>query len=59
MTGHILGQGWAETSAERSSSNVRVVLVLAVALSLLVAISVLVVLVANDALSGAINGLLK
>ncbi|WP_433530875.1 hypothetical protein ACQPYA_01700 [Micromonospora sp. CA-263727] len=52
LTGHILAQGWTETSAERSSGTLRVVIVLAVALGLLVTISVLVVLLANDALSG-------
>ncbi|PZG09081.1 hypothetical protein C1I95_29340 [Micromonospora craterilacus] len=57
LTGHILAQGWAETPAERSSSTLRVVIVLAVALGLLVTISVLVVLLANDALSGVTGGL--
>ncbi|RIV36116.1 hypothetical protein [Micromonospora radicis] len=56
LTGHILAQGWTESSAERSSSTLRVMIVMAVALCLLVAISVLVVLVANDALSGLTGG---
>ncbi|GGM67850.1 hypothetical protein GCM10011608_61330 [Micromonospora sonchi] len=56
LTGHILAQGWAETTGERSTSTLRVVIVMAVALGLLVAFSVLVVLLANDALSSVASG---
>ncbi|TCB92846.1 hypothetical protein E0H26_23670 [Micromonospora zingiberis] len=58
LTGHILAQGWTDTTPERSSTA-RVVIVMAVALGLLVAVSVLVVLVANNALSGLTGGLLE
>ncbi|GAB3852840.1 hypothetical protein GCM10029963_43100 [Micromonospora andamanensis] len=57
LTGHILAQGWADTAAERSSSTLRVVILMAVALGVLVGISVLVVLFANNALAGVGGGL--
>ncbi|PZV96230.1 hypothetical protein SAMN05443287_106282 [Micromonospora phaseoli] len=57
LTGHILAQGWTETSAERSRGTIRVVIVMAVAMVLLVAMSVLVVLLANDAFSDATGAL--
>ncbi|GIJ23352.1 hypothetical protein [Micromonospora lutea] len=57
LTGHILAQGWADTAAERSSSTLRVVILMAVALAVLVAISVLVVVFANDAFAAGGNDL--
>ncbi|MTK02706.1 hypothetical protein FF096_11835 [Micromonospora sp. CP22] len=57
LTGHILAQGWADTASEKSSSTLRVVILMAIALGVLVAISVLVVLFANNALSGFGSGL--
>ncbi|WP_341718533.1 hypothetical protein QQG74_01655 [Micromonospora sp. FIMYZ51] len=57
LTGHILAQGWAETASDRSTSTLRVLIVMAIALGLLVTISVLVVLLAKDALSSVAIGL--
>ncbi|WP_082312826.1 hypothetical protein [Salinispora fenicalii] len=59
LTGHILAQGWTETSTDQRSSNTRVLVALAASLALLVAIGVVVVLIANNALDGVFGNLLS
>ncbi|WP_329017749.1 hypothetical protein OG271_13300 [Micromonospora rifamycinica] len=58
LTGHILAQGWSDTTPARPRTT-RVVVVLAASLGLLVAISVLVVLLADDVMDGLVGNMLS
>jgi len=57
LTGHILAQGWADTSTEGNSTT-RVAVVLMVGVGILVAVGLLVVMAVGDLFNGVFGGLI-